>query len=116
MEWITLISISTMCICFIIFCKKEIEITKLEEENRELKYNITILKNDIVAYADDAHYYKVLLQHEQGKNKTTKQIPKGTIQAVKDAMMRSHPDNGGKQEDFIMYRRAYNILIGKEKI
>jgi hypothetical protein len=116
MEWIALISISTMCACFIILCKKEIEITKLEEENRELKYNITNLKNNIGAYADYTYYYKNLWQQEKGKNKTTKQIPKGTIQAVKDAMVRSHPDNGGNQEDFIMYCRAYNILTGKEKI
>ena len=43
-------------------------------------------------------------------------IPKGTVQAVKEAMKRSHPDNGGNAEDFQMYRRAYNILIGKEKL
>lgn len=116
MEWIALISISTMCVYFIVLAKKEIEITKLKEENRELKYNIISLENDIVIYADDMHYYKDLLQQERKKNKTTKQIPKGTTQAVKDAMVRSHPDNGGKQEDFIMYRRAYNILTGKEKI
>lgn len=43
-------------------------------------------------------------------------IPAGTIEAVKEAMKRSHPDNGGNAEDFQMYRRAYNVLIGKEKL
>ena len=47
MEWIALISISAMCVCFIILAKKEIEITKLEEENRELKWDITCLEDNI---------------------------------------------------------------------
>lgn len=45
-----------------------------------------------------------------------REIPKGTVQAVKEAMKRAHPDNGGNAEDFQMYRRAYNILTGKEKL
>lgn len=47
--------------------------------------------------------------------KIVREVPKGTVQAVKMAMKMSHPDNGGKEVDFIMYRRAYNILTGKEK-
>ena len=116
MEWIALMSISTMCVCFIVLAKKQIEITKLEEENRELKWDIACLEDDISGYKYDLSRYQYKLEMEQRKNKITKQIPKGTTQAVKDAMVRSHPDNGGKQEDFIMYRRAYNILIGKEKL
>ena len=46
----------------------------------------------------------------------TKNIPKGTVQAVKEAMKRSHPDNGGNAADFQMYRRAYNVLTGKERL
>ena len=45
-----------------------------------------------------------------------REIPKGTVQAVKEAMKRSHPDNGGNAEEFQMYRRAYNVLTGKEKL
>ena len=40
-------------------------------------------------------------------------IPKGTIDAVKLAMKVSHPDNGGKQEDFIKYNEVYQKLTGK---
>ena len=116
MEWIALMSISTMCVCFIVLAKKQIEIHKLQDENRVLKWNITCLENDIFDYKHDLSRYQYKLEMEQRKNKITKQIPKGTTQAVKDAMIRSHPDNGGKQEDFIMYRRAYNILTGKEKL
>lgn len=41
------------------------------------------------------------------------EIPKGTIDAVKLAMKVSHPDNGGKQEDFIRYREVYVKLTKK---
>ena len=116
MEWIALMSFSTMCVCFIILTKKEIEITKLEEENRELKWDIACLEDNISTLRYDLSHYQYKFEQELRKNKITKQIPKGTTQAVKDAMVRSHPDNGGNQEDFIMYRRAYNILTGKEKL
>lgn len=116
MELVALISISTMCVCFLILYKKEKEITKLEEENRELKWDITCLEDNISTLRYDLSHYQYKFEQEKRKNKITKQIPKGTTQAVKDAMVRSHPDNGGNQEDFIMYRRAYNILTGKEKI
>ena len=116
MKLFALISFIAMCVCFIILVKKEIEIRKLQEEKRKLKWDIADLKNDIAIYEYNMHRYQDLFQQEQRKNKNAKQIPKGTTQAVKDAMVRSHPDNGGKQEDFIMYRRAYNILTGKEKL
>ena len=47
-------------------------------------------------------------------NKTL--IPAGTIEAVKEAMKRAHLDNGGSEEEFRKYRRAYNVLMGKEKL
>ena len=46
------------------------------------------------------------------RSKTTN-IPKGTIDAVKLAMKVSHPDNGGKQEDFIKYNEVYQKLTEK---
>lgn len=41
-------------------------------------------------------------------------IPIGTLEAVKYAMNKSHPDNGGKQEDFIKLRKIYEELKGTE--
>ena len=38
------------------------------------------------------------------------QAPEGTIDAVKLAMKVSHPDNGGKDTDFIKYRNLYTQL------
>ena len=116
MEWIALTSISTMCVCFIVLAVKQIEIIKLKEENRALKWDITCLEDTVSVCKYEINHYKYELQQEKKKTQISKQIPKGTTQAVKDAMVRSHPDNGGNQEDFIMYRRAYNILTGKEKI
>lgn len=40
-------------------------------------------------------------------------IPQGTMEAVKYAMTRAHPDNGGKEEDFIKFREVYEKLTGK---
>lgn len=41
------------------------------------------------------------------------EIPKGTIEAVRYAMIQNHPDNGGEAEKFILYKRCYDKLIGK---
>lgn len=37
-------------------------------------------------------------------------IPDDTIDAVKYAMVRSHPDNGGNPEDFIKFRKVYKKI------
>lgn len=41
-------------------------------------------------------------------------IPKGTIDAVKYAMIHNHPDNGGNIEKFILYRKCYESLTGRK--
>ena len=64
MEWIALISISTMCVCFIILAKKEIEITKLEEENRELKWDITCLEDNISTLRYDLSHYQYKFEQD----------------------------------------------------
>lgn len=38
---------------------------------------------------------------------TAASVPKELIEAAKYAMIRAHPDNGGKQEEFIKYRDIY---------
>ena len=47
------------------------------------------------------------------RNRPT-EIPKGTIDAVRFAMKVSHPDNGGKEEDFIKYSEVYQKLTGRK--
>lgn len=84
------------------------------------------LKNDAdTYYKGQLRLYEILEEYKRaytrellkgkGETKIVREVPKGTVQAVKMAMKMSHPDNGGKEVDFIMYRRAYNILTGKEK-
>lgn len=72
-------------------------VEKLRWENEQLEYLNFRLRNRVISAPP-------------------REIPKGTIQAVKEAMKRAHPDNGGNTEDFEMYRRAYNVLTGKEKL
>ena len=73
------------------------QVEKLEWENNRLERLNFILRNRV-------------------PSAPSREIPKGTIQAVKEAMKRAHPDNGGNTEDFEIYRRAYNVLTGKEKL
>lgn len=40
------------------------------------------------------------------------EIPKGTIEAVRYAMIHNHPDNGGSSEKFILYKNCYDRLTG----
>lgn len=40
------------------------------------------------------------------------EIPKGTIEAVRYAMIHNHPDNGGDAEKFILYKNCYDKLTG----
>ncbi len=42
--------------------------------------------------------------------KGDRNIPPGTIQAVKYAMKHAHPDNGGNVEDFIKFKKCYEEL------
>lgn len=72
-------------------------VEKLRRENDRLEHLYFVLRNRV-------------------PSAPPREIPKGTIQAVKEAMKRAHPDNGGNAEDFEMYRRAYNVLTGKEKL
>lgn len=37
-------------------------------------------------------------------------IPQGTIEAVKYAMKKAHPDNGGNTEDFMRFQKVYEEL------
>ena len=101
-----LVACLIMCIVFMIHQQRQIDglVLEIELKNARIK-TLTALVDatkDIKSYKDHSH------------SKT--QIPKGTTQAVKEAMKRSHPDNGGNPEDFQMYRRAYNVLTGKESL
>lgn len=59
-------------------------------------------------------HLRSLLQDLDKKKNETSPLPEGTIQAVREAMKRSHPDNGGNAKDFQMYKKAYDILTKKK--
>lgn len=85
---------------------------KLEQE----RYHTAVATK---AYEQELHmkeHLKEIIRELDSQKRAAKYIPAGTIDAVKEAMKRSHPDNGGNAEDFQKYRRAYNVLTGKEKL
>lgn len=90
--------------------------------NKILRNKNNELYNELCEIREEKNHYQRLYYMEVTRIKSypshsvSKEIPKGTVQAVKEAMKRSHPDNGGNAEDFQMYRRAYNVLTGKEKL
>lgn len=95
------------CIVFMIHQQNQIDglVLEIELKNARIKTLTALIDatKDIKSYKDCSHSNKTL-------------IPAGTIEAVKEAMKRAHPDNGGSEEEFRKYRRAYNVLIGKEKL
>lgn len=87
----------------------------LRDKNREL-YNELYATREEKARYQRLYYTEATRIKSYPSRSVSKEIPKGTVQAVKEAMKRAHPDNGGNAEDFQMYRRAYNVLTGKEKL
>lgn len=97
-----LVLISQVAIIIMLFAyqsKMDEKIKKYEQQCTDLRVRNIILNRRLL--------------NSQFNCKTTKEIPKETIDAVKLAMKVSHPDNGGKQEDFIKYRELYNKLTNK---
>lgn len=86
---------------------------KETEEYLELLDEYAELKTEIFRYQV---YIATLKRQAERSTKIVREVPKGTIEAVKWAMKMSHPDNNGNREDFEKYKRAYLILTGKEKI
>ena len=98
----------------ILFYKYFFEKTPKEtEEYLELLDEYAGLKTEIFSYQV---YITALERQVERSTKIVREVPKGTIEAVKWAMKMSHPDNNGNRDDFEKYKRAYLILTGKEKI
>jgi hypothetical protein len=81
---------------------------KLSNENSKLRHKCACLERQ------NSDYRWELIKKTSTIQDYSKYVPQGTIQAVREMMKRSHPDNGGNAKDFQMYRKAYNILIGRE--
>lgn len=80
---------------------------QIEERDRRIAH--------LEAQLEEVTYkYNMLLMKQYSKEATQKVIYKTVNtnsqvikEAVRYAMLKSHPDNGGKQEDFIKFRKLY---------
>lgn len=74
----------------------------LKEKNAALLLENMRLKSVIDAY-----------RNVYGRTSQTPQISQDTIDAVRYAMKKSHPDNGGNAEDFVRFKKCYEELTGR---
>ena len=74
----------------------------LKEKNSALLLENMQLKSVIDAY-----------RNVYGRTSQTPQISQDMVDAVKYAMKKSHPDNGGNAEDFVRFKKCYEELTGR---
>ena len=88
----------------------------------QLESEIESLKKECWMHC--VRYSHLLAKNRQLENELYKEslrkpnpmtIPKGTIEAVKYAMIHNHPDNGGDAEKFILFKNCYDKLINGKK-
>lgn len=82
--------------------EKRIQELKLNSDIKEKSYQNEILSLQV----------KILRMQKEYKSFSASVIPDGTIEAVRYAMIHSHPDNGGAAEKFILYKNCYDKLTG----
>lgn len=78
----------------------------LRSRNAELLRENMQLKSIIGAY-------RSAYGNSSANTYSASKVPQGTIEAVKYAMKKAHPDNGGNAEDFIKYKKVYEELTDK---
>lgn len=72
----------------------------LQHENLRLKSDVKTLRGDRVVF-DPFEYFR---------NSRPKKIDDDIKEAVKYACNKSHPDNGGLDEDFIKFHKLYHRI------
>ena len=84
------LSISNKCRDSLVkqLARVELDGVFLKAENKSLRHQLSLIETDFSRYHSD----------------------QDVIAAVKYAMLRSHPDNGGRTEDFIKFRMIYEKL------
>lgn len=91
--------------------KLEIENIKLEDKLKEVNTNCNLWKNNALEFQRANWQLKSALEFYQRPDiKGGIEINEDIKQAVKFAMIKSHPDKGGNTEDFIKFRELYNKL------
>lgn len=83
--------------CYKQLCNADKERSKYRLENDIYKRNYETLKQE---------YIKLLSSQKSSNNLYSDDI----LSVVKYAMQKSHPDNGGKTEDFIKFKKLYDSM------
>lgn len=96
------ISLSTIA-----FVGKSVEVKRLREEKLLLERSRDGWEE---YYRDYIRRLEVRIDRLVKVKSCSTNILPNTIKAVKYAMIRAHPDNGGKEEDFIMFQKLYKEL------
>ena len=87
------------------------ELLSLSDKNKKiekLEFDIELLKGIINSYKEQYDFLKnkIITMNNYNKVNNNQQI----IEAIKYAMKKSHPDNGGNAEDFKKFRDLYNSM------
>lgn len=89
----------------------ENKLLKKELEEQQVMYEAYIYQYKLYSKVMDEQFKN--LHQASPKSRVVYRntpIPDGVLDAVKIAMKVSHPDNGGKSEDFIKYNELYKKL------
>lgn len=78
------------------------QVDALEKKNAALLLENMQLKSAIDLY-----------RRLYGRANSVPQISRDTVDAVRYAMKRAHPDNGGNAEDFMKFQKCYEELTGR---
>ena len=81
------------------------ELDRLELENSRLKSQIKTLRGDRVVFDPLNDYFRNINSHVN-----MSELDDDIKEAVKYARDKSHPDNGGLDEDFIKFHKLYQRI------
>lgn len=86
---------------FVFYAQKKEENKKLERKLSKAKIDISVLQ---------AANQSLSRQLFMGTNPSRYRYNSDVIDAVKYAMVKAHPDNGGKQDDFVKFKHIYEKI------
>lgn len=66
-------------------------------------------------YKSAAEFYKKKYLESKSTSNNSQDITRETLEAVKYARIKSHPDNGGTMEDFVKFNEFYNKLMNNAR-
>ena len=107
----TILSLIIIVAClFILFNRKREQVKQLKEEIKRIERSRDRWED----------YYRQRIQRLESENGrlwkfriSNSSVSDDTVQAVKYAMKKSHPDNGGNAEDFMRFQKVYEELTRK---